>query len=93
MLQAEAEMDAMAALVKERRASTIVEVAPRVVLTPRAVTMSPGHPFPLIPQFVMTFGVIVQDVRNDLHGHSMALSMKYYVRNSTGNMMSRMTET
>ncbi len=33
------------------------------VLTPRAVTMSPGHPFPLIPQFTLTFGVIVQDVR------------------------------
>jgi len=33
------------------------------VLTPRAVTMSPGHPFPLIPQLVLTFGVVVQDVR------------------------------
>ncbi len=33
--------------------------------------------------------LIVQDVRNDLYGHSMGLSMKYYVRNSTGNMMSR----
>lgn len=33
------------------------------VLTPRAVTLSPGHPFPLIPQLVLTFGVVVQDVR------------------------------
>lgn len=33
--------------------------------------------------------LIVQDVRNDLYSHSMGLSMKYYVRNSTGNMMSR----
>ncbi|HEU5218942.1 MAG TPA: CYTH domain-containing protein, partial [Gemmatimonadales bacterium] len=33
------------------------------VLTPRALTMSPGHPFPVIPQFVLTFGVVVQDVR------------------------------
>jgi polyphosphate kinase len=33
------------------------------VLTPRAVTLSPGHPFPLIPQLVLTFGVIVRDVR------------------------------
>ncbi|HEV8197876.1 MAG TPA: polyphosphate kinase 1 [Gemmatimonadales bacterium] len=32
------------------------------VLTPRAMTMSPGHPFPVIPQFVLTFGVVVQDV-------------------------------
>ncbi len=33
------------------------------VLTPRAMTMSPGHPFPVIPQFVLTFGVVVLDVR------------------------------
>jgi subfamily B ATP-binding cassette protein MsbA len=33
--------------------------------------------------------LIVQDVRIDLYGHSMGLSMKYYVRNSTGKMMSR----
>lgn len=33
--------------------------------------------------------LIVQDVRNDLYSHSMGLSMKYYVRNSTGKMMSR----
>jgi polyphosphate kinase len=33
------------------------------VLTPRAVTLSPGHPFPLIPQLVLTFGAIVRDVR------------------------------
>ncbi len=32
-------------------------------LTPRAVTLSPGHPFPLIPQLVLTFAVVVQDVR------------------------------
>jgi subfamily B ATP-binding cassette protein MsbA len=40
--------------------------------------------------FIKTAGqLIVQDVRNDLYGHSMGLSMKYYVRNSTGKMMSR----
>ncbi len=33
------------------------------VLTPRAVTMSPGHPFPIIPQLTLTFGVVVRDVR------------------------------
>jgi polyphosphate kinase len=33
------------------------------VLTPRAVTMSPGHPFPVIPQLMLTFGVVLQDVR------------------------------
>jgi polyphosphate kinase len=33
------------------------------MLTPRAMTMSPGHPFPVIPQFVLTFGVVVKDVR------------------------------
>ncbi len=32
-------------------------------LTPRAVTLSPGHPFPLIPQLALTFAVVVQDVR------------------------------
>lgn len=40
--------------------------------------------------FIKTAGqLIVQDVRNDLYGHSLGLSMKYYVRNSTGKMMSR----
>lgn len=40
--------------------------------------------------FIKTAGqMIVQDVRNDLYSHSMGLSMRYYVRNSTGNMMSR----
>ena len=40
--------------------------------------------------FIKTAGqLIVQDVRNDLYSHSMGLSMRYYVRNSTGNMMSR----
>jgi len=40
--------------------------------------------------YIKTAGqLIVQDIRNDLYGHSMGLSMKYYVRNSTGKMMSR----
>lgn len=40
--------------------------------------------------FIKTAGqMIVQDIRNDLYAHSMGLSMKYYVRNSTGKMMSR----
>jgi len=40
--------------------------------------------------FIKTAGqMVVQDVRNDLYSHSMGLSMRYYVRNSTGNMMSR----
>ena len=33
------------------------------VLTPRAMTLSPGHPFPIIPQLVLTFGVVLLDVR------------------------------
>ena len=32
------------------------------VLTPRAVTMSPGHPFPVIPQLTLAFAVLVRDV-------------------------------
>jgi subfamily B ATP-binding cassette protein MsbA len=40
--------------------------------------------------FIKTAGqLIVQDIRNDLYTHSMGLSMKYYIRNSTGKMMSR----
>jgi subfamily B ATP-binding cassette protein MsbA len=40
--------------------------------------------------FVKTAGqLVVQDIRNDLYSHSMALSMRYYGRTSTGNMMSR----
>ncbi|HET9274658.1 MAG TPA: polyphosphate kinase 1 [Gemmatimonadales bacterium] len=33
------------------------------VLTPRAMTLSPGHPFPAIPQLVLAFAVTVRDVR------------------------------
>jgi polyphosphate kinase len=33
------------------------------VLTPRAMTLSPGHPFPVIPQLTLTFGVVLLDVR------------------------------
>ncbi|MEO8451245.1 MAG: polyphosphate kinase 1, partial [Gemmatimonadota bacterium] len=32
------------------------------VLTPRAVTMSPGHPSPMIPQLAIAFAVLVRDV-------------------------------
>jgi subfamily B ATP-binding cassette protein MsbA len=33
--------------------------------------------------------LVVQDIRNDLYSRSMSLSMGYYARNSTGNLMSR----
>jgi subfamily B ATP-binding cassette protein MsbA len=33
--------------------------------------------------------MVVQDIRNDLYEHSISLSMGYYARNSTGNLMSR----
>ena len=33
------------------------------ILTPRALTLSPGHPFPIIPQLTLTFGVVLLDVR------------------------------
>jgi subfamily B ATP-binding cassette protein MsbA len=40
--------------------------------------------------FIKTAGqLVVQDIRNDLYSHSMALSMRYYGRTSTGSMMSR----
>ncbi|MGE3616289.1 MAG: polyphosphate kinase 1, partial [Gemmatimonadales bacterium] len=32
------------------------------LLTPRAVTLSPGHPFPVIPHLTLAFAVVVQDV-------------------------------
>jgi len=44
------------------------------VLTPRAVTLSPGHPFPAIPQLVLAFAVIVRDVRTGpVHFASLSL--------------------
>lgn len=47
------------------------------VLTPRAMTMSPGHPFPVIPQFVLTFGVVVQDLRTGpIHFASLPLKVR-----------------
>ncbi len=33
--------------------------------------------------------LVVQDIRNDLYSHSLSLSMGYYSRSSTGNVMSR----
>jgi len=32
------------------------------VITPRAVTLSPGHPFPVIPALTLVFAVLVRDV-------------------------------
>jgi subfamily B ATP-binding cassette protein MsbA len=40
--------------------------------------------------FIKTAGqLVVQDIRNDLYAHSMSLSMGYFSRSSTGNVMSR----
>jgi len=40
--------------------------------------------------FIKTAGqLVVQDIRNDLYEHSMGLSMRYYSRNTTGGVMSR----
>ncbi|MGH7562231.1 MAG: polyphosphate kinase 1, partial [Gemmatimonadales bacterium] len=47
------------------------------VLTPRAVTLSPGHPFPVIPQLVLAFAVIVRDVRTGpVHFASLTLKAR-----------------
>ncbi len=32
------------------------------LLTPRAVTMAPGHPFPIIPHLTLAFAVLVRDI-------------------------------
>ena len=40
--------------------------------------------------FIKTAGqLVIQDLRNDLQGHALSLSMAYYGRNSTGLIMSR----
>lgn len=40
--------------------------------------------------FIKTAGqLVVQDIRNDLYSHTMGLSMRYYSRNTTGGLMSR----
>lgn len=40
--------------------------------------------------FIKTAGqLVVQDIRNDLYKHSMKLSMGYFSKSSTGNLMSR----
>jgi subfamily B ATP-binding cassette protein MsbA len=40
--------------------------------------------------FIKTGGqLVVQDIRNDLYRHSLSLSMGYFSRSSTGNVMSR----
>lgn len=40
--------------------------------------------------FIKTAGqLVVQDIRNDLYRHSLSLSMGYFSRSSTGNVMSR----
>ncbi len=32
------------------------------ILTPRAVTLSPGHPFPIIPHLTLAYAVLVRDI-------------------------------
>jgi len=40
--------------------------------------------------FIKTAGMlVVQDIRNDLYEHSLSLSMRFYSKTSTGNLMSR----
>lgn len=40
--------------------------------------------------FIMTSGqLVMQDLRNDLFGHSVSLSMRYFSRTQAGNLMSR----
>jgi ATP-binding cassette, subfamily B, bacterial MsbA len=66
---------------------TLVNLVPFIII---ALALFKGVSRYIQEYFIKTAGqLIVQDVRNDLYGHSMGLSMKYYVRNSTGNMMSR----
>jgi ATP-binding cassette, subfamily B, bacterial MsbA len=43
--------------------------------------------------YLMTYTTlhIVDDIRNALHGHILSLSMSFFQRNSTGNLISRLT--
>jgi subfamily B ATP-binding cassette protein MsbA len=66
---------------------TLVNLVPFIIIS---LAIFKGFSRYIQEYFIKTAGqLIVQDVRNDLYGHSMGLSMKYYVRNSTGKMMSR----
>jgi subfamily B ATP-binding cassette protein MsbA len=43
--------------------------------------------------YLMTYinGHVITDIRNAVHGHILSLSMSFFQRNSTGNLISRMT--
>lgn len=69
------------------RSYTLVNLVPFIIM---ALAVFKGASRYVQEYFIKTAGqLIVQDIRNDLYTHSMGLSMKYYVRNSTGKMMSR----
>jgi subfamily B ATP-binding cassette protein MsbA len=69
------------------RSYTLVNMVPFIII---GLAVFKGASRYVQEYFIKTAGqLIVQDIRNDLYAHSMGLSMKYYVRNSTGKMMSR----
>jgi polyphosphate kinase len=47
---------------QKQRLSAHFENELKPLITPRAVTLSPGHPFPLIPHLVITYAVLVRDL-------------------------------
>jgi subfamily B ATP-binding cassette protein MsbA len=66
---------------------TLVNIVPFVII---GLAAFKGGARYVQEYFVKTAGqLVVQDIRNDLYSHSMALSMRYYGRTSTGSMMSR----
>jgi len=47
------------------RARFVQEIAP--LLTPRAITVSPGHPFPAIPPLTLAFAVVLGEGTGPIH--------------------------
>ncbi|APG25492.1 MAG: ABC transporter ATP-binding protein [Syntrophotalea acetylenica] len=67
--------------------SGLVNLVPIIVL---GLALIKGAGRYIQEYFIKTAGqLVVQDIRNDLYRHSMNLSMGYFSRSSTGNVMSR----
>lgn len=65
----------------------LVNLVPMIIL---ALALVKGTSRFIQEYYIKTAGqMVVQDIRNDLYGHSLSLSMGYFSRTSNGHLMSR----
>lgn len=67
--------------------SSVIIYVPIVIVSLAVIKSTARY---LQEYFIKTAGqLVVQDIRNDIYSHSLALSMGYFFRHASGNLMSR----